>query len=261
MDSTLSTRFRKSKTAAAGHLAPAGRSVPRWRRLSVTTAGAVVLCGLLAAPAAAVTSRTVMKSTSFAGYIAGVSGTVSTFTGTVSVPTVTCPATGTMTLEPAVAIHTSGNYLLFDDFVTCSAGTKSSAGFTAAIFLATGGFDIASANLATAPNDVVKLQLTIAGSGAATMKISDATAKTAASATAPVTGSITSVQAGTSVFGGSPTVVPAFSPVAFGALKVGAASLASLTPAEYEIYNGAQLQLSTSKISKKGSFTNTFVHS
>jgi hypothetical protein len=223
---------------------------------------AAALWAMLATPTVAVASvpRAVVKSTTFAGYIAGVSGTVSTFSGLMSIPSVTCPATGSVTLQPQVAIHTSGNYLLFEDSTDCSGGKATPAGFFASIYLATGGFDIASANLAVSAGDVVRMMLNIT-SGKATMAIIDGKAKTRALATAPVTGSVTNVQAGTAVNGSTPTVVPHFSTISFIALTVGTASLATLGAARYEIFKGATLQASTSKRSIKGTFKNNFVHS
>jgi len=201
------------------------------------------------------------RTTFFAGYIAGITGTATAFGVHVSIPTMTCPATGSIELQTEVELHTSGNFLVFSNSVSCSDGTATSEGFEAGIFPSSGGFDAAAANLATLPGDSLNMSLKIASSRKATMKISDTTAGTSASATAPVAGSLTSVEAGTGVFGSSPTVVPQFTPIAFTSLKVGSASLSSLSPGKYEIYNGNRLQVSTGRLSSRGSFTNTFVHS
>jgi hypothetical protein len=255
------THFSLRPTSPASHRGRAGGKGFRRSQVGLTMLVATGLCGVLAAPslAAASVPRAVVKSTTFAGYDAGVTGTVSTFSGLVSIPTVTCPATGSVTLQPGVLIHTSGNFFRFEESVDCAAGTAPPPAFFASIYLATGGDDIAAASFAVSAGDVVKMLLNIT-SGKATMTIIDAKAKERALASAPVTGTLTSVQVGTSVNGSTPTVVPRFTTISFIAVKVGTASLATLSVDKYEIYKGNELQVATSKRSTKGTFKNNFVH-
>jgi hypothetical protein len=239
----------------------------RLRRLALMVATATLVGGFAATSvttaASASVSRSIVKSKNFAGYFASLPTAVSTFTGTLSVPAVTCPATGSVALAPVVALSTSGNTLQFGNSVTCSNGTLSPQSFFAEIFPSGGGGPIATAGLATAPGDVVTMKLAIAA-GVANLKISDARTGASSTASAPVGGLVASVNAGTQVvrFAGTSTVVPSFTPpVAFGTLKFGSATLASLSRTEFEIFNGSTLQVSTSNVSSAGSFKNTFVHS
>jgi hypothetical protein len=227
-------------------------------RLTILASSMLIGAGL-AAPVGAST-LSVVHSTSFAGYGASLAGTVTTFSGTMSVPTVTCPATGNTTLEPEVTLDTAGQFIAFFDSINCSGGVASPAFVFASVFPITGGYDTASATLSPAAGDTVRMQLTIA-KGKVTVKISDAKGGTSGSATAPVTGTLTSIDAGTSVYGNTPNVVPTFTTISFGSLKLGAAALSTLSPTEYAIYNGSTRQVSTSTITAGGSFHNTFVHS
>lgn len=262
MDPDLSARF-PLRRAESSRLS--GRRRLRNSHAAITLLSGVALCVVLATPSTAGASASparVITSTVDAGYSAFPTKAVTTFTGSVSVPTVTCPPSGSVTVEPFVAVHTSGNYLLYEDQVNCASGKATSGGFFASIYPSSGGYDIAAANLADVPGAVVKFTLKVAASGKATMTISDAKSKTSASASAPITGGITNVSAETAVFGSvTPTVVPKFTTITFGAMQIDGKSLGTLAPAKYEIYDGSTLQVSTSTFSKTGTFTNHFVHS
>src|SRR5438270_5191171 len=204
------------------------------RLIIVAGAAGSALLLLPANPVSAAAAST--HTTNFAGYIASVTNSATQFSGSISIPAVTCPASGSTTLAPTADIRTTNNFIQFENQISCANGTATNNGFLAGIYPSTGGTPIADAFIQTAAGDTVKATLTISA-GTGTVKVSDLTAHSSGSAAAPVSGSLTSVQIGTFVFS-SPTVVPNFTTITYGTVKIGPAALSTFSPAQYEIFNG-----------------------
>jgi hypothetical protein len=218
-------------------------------------AGAMIL---LAGPALAAPS-TIIGSDTEAGYSATVSTAITSLSSGLSVPTVTCPATGNLSLlsefylKPATGTETG--LLGWND--TCTGGVLSQP----FAFVDVGG---ANASINISAGDSLKFSLAQAtGTSAVTLKVTDATNGLGASVSANVSPSFTIISAVTFVSNGSTgnvTPIPSFTPIHFSALKVNGAILTTFTPAEYEMYDGTTLQIATSTISTAGTFTTTFRH-
>src|SRR5580658_6177530 len=89
----------------------------------VAAAAAAALAFPAAAGAAPATPTSVVHSTSFAGYTASIGGSAETFSGRVTVPTVTCPASGDETIAAGASIETSSTIINFDNDNDCVNGS------------------------------------------------------------------------------------------------------------------------------------------
>lgn len=217
--------------------------------------GAVVL---LAGPAFPAPSTIIDTETS-AGYAATLTVPITSLSGALSVPTVTCPSTGTLSLLSEFYLKptttTEAGLLGWND--TCTAGVLGQP-------FAFVDVDGANASINISPGDALKFSLTeTTGSSIVALKVADATNDLGATVTASVNPSFTTLSALTFVSNGGTgnvTPIPSFTPIHFGSLKVNNAALTTYTPTEYEMYDGSTLQIATSAISTAGAFTTTFKH-
>jgi hypothetical protein len=246
---------------------------PKVSRRTVVAAAMVSTLLIAAGPTALanpLSAASVVHSTDFAGYNATITTPVTTVTGTLTVPTVTCPAAGLNEMSSGINLDGTGS-MFAEVFILCydgaleqnpllEVGINSSAGPTE------GGIG----DIAVSSGDRLSFSLsddTAAKSLAGLVK--DKTNGFSASAKGPgsiepMAGTPLSVQAGTSVVGNGtgPTTVPSFTPgFTIGALKFGSSTLSTFSPMESEMYNGTTLQIATGKISTAGSFITTFKHS
>ena len=212
----------------------------------------------------------VVHTTYFAGYNASVATSVQKVTGTLTVPTVTCPASGYANLNSGVILSGPGS-MFTEVFIICSNGTMPQPPLFEVGVNGTSGPDKGGmGSVWASPGDKLSFTLKQSASSATLVGlIEDKTTGYSASATGPgsidpVAGMPLSVEAGTmaSGNGSGSTVVPAFAPgFTIGSLRIGTSTLTSFSPTKSEMFHGATLQISTSKISTGGSFTNAFVHS
>jgi len=223
----------------------------------VGVAGTVTL--MLSVPAAAA-----VHSKDFAGYIATSATGITSFTGTLSLPTVTCPATGSPSVEPQIFLSGDSLYSIdFTWFAGCSNGSLSLIAAEADFCPNAGSFCSPIGAINAAPGDSLQFAMSESTkTSTTTLKLTDSTKKQTASASVHALLSETSIQAGTLFCCGTGNItpIPSFTPIKFGNLKFNGAILSSFSPIRYEMYDGTTLQAATSSISATGAFTNTFKH-
>jgi hypothetical protein len=239
------------------------------RRAYLPSAGVSMLLLLFSSTASAVPDS-IVHSTSFAGYTASITTAVPTVTGTLTVPTVTCPASGYADVSSGVFLRGTGS-MFSEVFILCYNGAMEQAPLLeVSVNGGSGSNGGSSGTVFVSPGDMLSFSLTDNTTSKTLVGVvKDKTTGYSASATAPgtiepVPGTPLNVQAGTTVTGNGTgsTVVPAFTPgFTIGVLKLGTSTLSAFSPTESEMFNGTTLQISTSKILTGGSFTNTFVHS
>lgn len=237
-------------------------------KLSFRLGGVIGLAGALAVtlsvPAAAAPAALHTKNN--AGYTANSATGITSFTGTLGVPTITCPATGSTFISAAVNLGgDSSGSMVFTWDTTCSNGTLF--GLDAAAFFclsSTGGICEPEAHVAAAPGDVLNFSLSEnTATTTSTVSVVNSTEKQSSSASAHVLLSESVINAETDISGSKPgnvTPIPSFTPIKFGNLKFNGAILSSFSPLKFEMYDGTTLQVATSAISSTGTFTTTFKH-
>ena len=227
----------------------------------VGLAGAVTM--MLSAPAAA--APAVVHSKDFAGYKATSSTGITGFTGTLNLPSVTCPATGSPSLEPQIFLSGDSLYSIdFSEFLGCSNGSPSLIAAEADFCPNAGSSCSPIGGVEPAPGDSLQFAMSEnTKTSTTTLKLTDSTKKQTASASVHALLSETGIQAGTSFCCGTGNItpIPSFTPIKFGNLKFNGAILSSFSSTSYEMYDGTTLQAATSSISSTGTFTNTFKHS
>ncbi len=237
----------------------------------IVVAGALsCLLGAAAAPAASASKPPVVKSTNFAGYNATAPSAITTFSGAITIPTVTCPSTGGGSdfFAAAEIQDTSGNVATFTVGGQClpvNGGAPSALSASVALFSNFSPSLNAQTGIGVAAGQRVNATITEhTATGFTSVTITNPTTKTSGSASTPLVPSFTDVQAGlqqTSFSGGgSFTPIPSFTSFKFTSLKFNGATLATLSPTESEMYDGSTLQVATSAIGAKGSFTTIFKH-
>src|SRR5215472_16529285 len=95
---------------------------PSFRLVGVTgVAGALAM--MLSAPAAA--APVAVHTKDFAGYSATSSTGITSFTGSLKVPTITCPATGSQSLSALIGLTgaSSGGFISFTLTAQCNGGS------------------------------------------------------------------------------------------------------------------------------------------
>jgi hypothetical protein len=148
-------------------------------------------------------------------------------------------------------------------------GGTTSAGFGFAVECTSGAADYsnsyadidgASGATSIAPGQTLKFSLvTNASKGTMTTAVSDASSGETATATAPAVAPLTFVDALTDTTASSP--IPSFSEIHFQNLKFDGATMSTLGSLQKSNrYDGKTLQISTTKISAKGTFSTIFVH-
>ncbi len=225
---------------------------------TVTAVAATMLVPI--AFAVPVSAATTVHSPTQAGYTATSAMPITSFRGSLTVPTITCPSVGSIAMAAQIT------------FV--SPGVATTPGLSWSAFCSNGSvrYNVAQADLGTAagivviaPGDVVKFALSAT---ATTLSVSVTNTRTLqrASASGPAGLPLTGIQATTQVEdfshpGSNVSPIPSFAPaIKFAALTVNGAPLGSLTPTKYAMYNGTTLQITTSSISANGTFSTTFVH-
>ncbi|MDQ1428781.1 MAG: hypothetical protein QOK39_2257, partial [Acidimicrobiaceae bacterium] len=182
------------------------------------------------------------------------------FSGSLSSPTITCPATGQFTIMPEVRLTSPTHQASVSayEFLSCSNGSTFGGQFNASVTNAAG--KSAFAGLQVAPGDSLRFRMTESGAGVATVVVSNLTAGTTATAAANGVGGLTEISAGTSLNAPAPTPIPSSTPITFGGLRIGASTLSAFSTTESEIFNGTVLQVSTSAVATNGGIANKFVH-
>jgi Peptidase A4 family len=196
----------------------------------------------------------VVHSTFDAGYSAIDSQSITSFTGSLTVPTVTCPATGSRFLESAISMSSGPTADAgFGFSIECTAGVAHYSNSYADV-------NGASGVTAIAAGQTLKFSLvTNTSKGTVTATVSDPASGYAASATAKGPVALTSVDALTITTPSSP--IATFSEVHFQNLKFNGATLSTLGSLQKsDRYNGTTLQISTTMISAKGTFSTVFEH-
>jgi hypothetical protein len=240
----------------------------------ILVAGALsCLLGLAAAPAASPSTSLVVHNTNFAGYAlpGPAASPITTFSGAIKMPTVTCPSTsGGGTFSATVQIYDfSGNIAAFTVAGQC---VPTAPGFppqdlSASVqMISTSSPSLeAGASVGVAPGQTVHATITEnAPTGFTSLSITNSTTRASGSASTPLVPSMTGVQAGLTLNGTVPgtsfTPIPSFTAFSFIGLKFNGATLATLSPTEYQMYDGSTLQVATSAIGAGGSFNTIFKH-
>ncbi len=201
-----------------------------------------------------------MQSSYFAGYSASASTWVSSFQGSLTVPKVTCPATGTYTIEPSLWASERGPaYVQVYELISCVNGRSASDQFNVVIGSFLHSVVPRSASLATVAGDQLSFKMVNKSLAGATVTLSDTTAGTSVSASQMGVGYLVSIGAGTNL-NGPASPIPAFTPITFGDVTFNLSTLTAFSVTKSELYDGFVLQVSTSDISTGGTFQNDFVH-
>jgi hypothetical protein len=150
---------------------------------------------LFAKPVAA--AATVVPTQNSAGYSATAPSPFTTFSGTLNVPIVTCPATGDIFMGANIQLTpttVSGYSVLLGWFVQCNSGTITYTGATAAFCPSAGGVCDPSGNTNTVPGDSIHLSVTQnTVKGTTTVTVNNVTEKQSVSAVLSATPSYTSI--------------------------------------------------------------------
>ena len=236
----------------------------------VVAAALTCLLGVAAAPAASASSLPAVKSSNFAGYTASSSSAITTFSGGITLPNVTCPLTGPGSDFFAVAEiqDTSGNIATLSVGGQClpvNNGVPSLGPAQIAIYSNFSPSLDVGATVGVAEGQTVDATVTEQpGTGITSITITNPATKTSGSASTPLVPTFTSVEAGlqqNSFSGpGSFTPIPSFTSFKFHSLKFNGATLATLSPTKSEMYDGPTLQVATSAISATGTFATIFKH-
>jgi len=252
------TRGRQEMLSLAGR-GGVVRTVPR---IMIAIIGMCCLVGALGVGPASASSLSTVHSTSFAGYQASLVTPVTTISGTLTVPALTCPATGQVNLSAQVsAFSPSGQDAGFDWYAYCSNGVAYYNG--ASVYTNNGGSTLVGANVGIAPGQTIKAainQNTVTGKTTVTIK--NLTTLANASGSTPNLLSFVGVSAGlfdqnTSGVG---MTIPSFSKVTFGKLLFNGAPFSTLSSTRSDLYNGSTLQVATTPISSTGTFSTVFKH-
>lgn len=233
-------------------------------RLASVIGLASVLTMMLSNPAAATTSVT--HSNNFAGYSSTSSIAVTSFTGSLSVPSITCPATGSPHVSATLNLNGDPAYdLIFGWQAQCTNGSLILDGVSAIFCPTAGQFCNPSAGVSAAPGDSIQLSMSEnRKTSTTTVKLTNSTQKQTASASVRSLLSEPSIGAGTGICSatcqGNTTPIPSFNPIKFGNLKFNGLTLSSFSPTRIEMFDGTTLQVATSSVSSTGTFTTTFKH-
>jgi hypothetical protein len=230
-------------------------------RAALATVVAVFLLGVVAAPAASALGMFVVKSTSFAGYAAATQSGITTFSGTITIPALTCPSTGSVDANAYVYLlnRTSGAGAVAQVLASCANGSATYRGAYVEVESSSSPTAVwAAVSTADAPGQIIRFAITVHAS-AVTASVKNLTTGTSGSLNFPVmtSPSYTSITAGTA-FSSSP--IPSFTKVVFGAPKFNGVSLAFLSPTTYDMYDGSTLQVAPNAISTTGTFATIFSH-
>jgi hypothetical protein len=210
----------------------------------------------LAAPAVGTAD---LRTPNQAGFVASATAPITRFTGTLGVPTLTCPASGDVNITAFVYLTdpNTGESANFGWFASCSDGTA------VYEFAAVGIDGGANASVTIAPGDTLRFSMRQnAVKGTVTASVQDLATDLSVSATAVIDPAFEDISATTSfcVCAGNVSPIPSFTPVVFGKLKFDGSPLGSFSPTKYEMYDGSVRQVKTSIISRRGTFSSIFEH-
>jgi hypothetical protein len=232
-------------------------------RLAGVVCGAGALTLMLSAPAVAAPAAVHAKD--FAGYVATSPTGITSFTGSLTIPAITCPATGSPIMTVQVDLGGSSFQVLLGWQAHCASGSLSLPGASALFCSNSGQFCGPSAGVNAAPGDSIQFSMSEnTKTTTTTVKLTNSTEKQNASASVqsllsqPDIGVTTAFCCGNAQ--GNVTPIPSFTPIKFGNLKFNGAILSSFNPIREEMFDGTTLQVATSSVSSTGSFTNTFKH-
>jgi hypothetical protein len=239
--------------------------------IRIVVAGALTcLLGVTAAPSASASGTAAVQTTNFAGYNATASSPITTFSGGINLPTVTCATTGNGSsfFAQTQIEDTSGNVAAFSVGGQClpvNGGTPSAVTATVALFSNFSPSLDAQTSVGIAAGQTVNATVTEnSGTRMTSVTIANPTTKTRGSASTPLVPSFTMVQAGLQQISfsgsGSFTPIPTFTSFKFVGLKFNGATLATLSPTELEMSDGSTLQVATSSIATNGTFRSIFKH-
>ncbi len=232
--------------------------------LGATGFVSLIATALFSAPAVGATAGPlVVRSPNVAGYNATDPSPVTSFSGTLSVPALTCPATGNLQMLAQVSLvdPATADQADFQWSIACISGTALYSSATAYVGTYATGFGQAA--IAAVAGDTLKLAMSEDSvKGTVTVKITDTSNRQTASAKVPLQASLTALSAQIDFPTGTANVtpIPTFTNVRFGDLKYNGAILSSLSPTNTEMYDGTTLQVSTSPISAAGTFSTVFKH-
>lgn len=209
-------------------------------------------------------SNTVVKTTNDAGYSAIDPSAITSFSGTISVPTITCPSTGDVYISAGVGLSGGSEVIPLAWSAFCYAGTLSFNDAEAGFCPESTGICDPFGTTAIAAGDSIKFSMKEnEKTDMTTVTVDNVTEGQKGSATLASSPSFTEISAETSITdssSGSVTPIPSFTTINYGSLKFNGMLLSSLSPTEYKMYDGSTLQVSTSAINSKGSFSTTFKH-
>jgi hypothetical protein len=196
-----------------------------------------------------------VHSDSYDGYVATSKGFES-FTGSMNVPRVTCPKTGSAGVESAVTFETTaGDSLSYEWSASCNSGTADYQATDVAIHTSSG---YAEGSTTDGVGDNLAMSMTYAKSGLLTARMKDLHSGLTATAEDSVTGTLTSIYAYVTYTYNS---LPRFTKAQFNDLKFGSELFGSLTNTQYDLYSGTTELASSSSVSSTGSFSDTWLAS
>jgi hypothetical protein len=224
---------------------------------------ASVIMMMLSGPVTA--AAPVMHAKNFAGYTAISATGITSFTGSLKVPTVKCPTAGSSNITVSVDLGSSSYQVLFGLQANCFNGSLNSLAASAIFCPSSGSSCGPSAGVSTAAGDSIQFSMSEnKKTKTTTVSLTNSSEKQTASASVrsllsqPDIGATTGFCCGNAQ--GNVTPIPSFTPISFGNLKFNSLILSSFSPARFNMYDGAVLQVATSSISSAGTFTTTFKH-
>jgi hypothetical protein len=218
--------------------------------------GGAALAALLAVvgPAGAAVPDTAQHG-SVAGY-ATVSTGITSFSGSMTVPTLTCP---TQSTNISVYSQVQAGNVQFELAGDCNSTSQ----YFAAYATAAGANAYSQSHFEVWAGQKVTYSATWnLKTGSTKLVVTNATTKASTSLFLPSGIAVPlSYEVQFEACCGSPlTPIPAFTPWVFGPQQINGASLATLSPTQYNMYNGTVLQAATSALTTAGGFTVTFKH-
>jgi hypothetical protein len=237
-------------------------------RLVASAAAASYLLGMLISPASSALRGGVIASPVEAGYQATDSTPIKTFTGTITIPALRCPAAGMRNINAEVQLtDNSGDFAALGWNATCDKGTVGLSSAEAWMSTPQGSkHTTASGNTSVAPGQTLRFAMTVSPlgvSGSVKNVATGASGSLSFPMTKPPSFKRIGAQlqfANPSSPGGNVSPIPSFTKVTFSNLRFNGATLATLSPTEFEEYNGTTLQVATGPISASGTFTTIFKH-
>lgn len=205
------------------------------------------------------------KSTDSAGYSATYSAGLGNFSGSLTVPTVTCPSGVDDSMYADIdLLNASGQTASAGWLLQCNGGSleyiNSFIEVENTIHDSTGDTDISA-------GDVINFNgVENTTAGTYTLTLTDKTTGWSTTSAEPIAPSFTSLNAGlyfnctSGCSGNGVSPIPTFTTVPFNKLTFNNTSLASFSPTKFQLYNGSTLQVSVGAVAKSGTFTDTFVH-